>query len=264
MTTSPPTHRSVPQGHRPSVEPTTERRRPSARRRPGAGLLPPWRPAARVPDEFDGLRRSDKHFRIYSEEEFFAREDLGVSIAPPGIALCAPTETPGGGARRAICAVALIGATGAVGSVIALHVIASFVHPRRRGLPRTAHAEVGRFGARAYASSGSAGRRPRPRRFARAKRSSPSVHARLRGGSRRSNSGPSAAAPAQPVAPRPSSATPRLGASGNAATQRVDETPTETAEVPSTTAYPRQLEPIAQDRADRTPQQHQGEFGFER
>ena len=35
-----PTHRSVPQGRRPSVERTTTRRCPSARRRPGAEQLP--------------------------------------------------------------------------------------------------------------------------------------------------------------------------------------------------------------------------------
>ncbi len=43
-----PTHRSVPQGRRPSVERTMARRCPSARRRPGARHLPVWPPAARV------------------------------------------------------------------------------------------------------------------------------------------------------------------------------------------------------------------------
>jgi hypothetical protein len=48
MTTSPPTHRSVPQGRRPSVERTTARRYPTTRKRSGVRYIPARLPVARA------------------------------------------------------------------------------------------------------------------------------------------------------------------------------------------------------------------------
>lgn len=48
MTISPPTHRPVRQGRRPSVELTTARRSPTTRKRPGVLYIPARLPVARA------------------------------------------------------------------------------------------------------------------------------------------------------------------------------------------------------------------------
>jgi hypothetical protein len=106
--TSPPPHRSVPRGRRPSVEFTTARRCPSARRRSGAGFLPARRPAARV----NGARR--ERFRVYPEDEFFAQADQAARLPHRDAAACfpaprtiAPQSAPGPAAAEASTGVAL-------------------------------------------------------------------------------------------------------------------------------------------------------------
>ncbi len=142
MATSPPKHRSVRQGRRPSIGPTTERRRPFARRRPGAGFLPAWHPAARVP------RRSPpkERFRVYAEEEFFALEEHVAEPTRDGserVAMNArPLDAPNAhyvhGARVAFGSLLVAGA-GALGLVLVLN-LAPATNGRRKATLRVARA----------------------------------------------------------------------------------------------------------------------------
>jgi hypothetical protein len=139
--TSLPKHRSV-QGRRPSVGPTTARRSPSARRWPGAGFLPAWRPAARViaPRE---------RFRMYAEDEYFAQAGQISELARDGVSW--PVDGShfvdagaGAGIRgfRLAAGAALVAGAGALGVVLVLNVLASSVHVRRKTALRTARANA--------------------------------------------------------------------------------------------------------------------------
>ena len=111
-------HRPVQQGRRPSVERTTTRRCPSARRRPGAGYLPAWLPVVGV--------RSHERFRVVSEDEFFQ----GVGLDWTGAAVRAPRA----GRRRRMTSVAmLIGALGATAGVSAASLSSRAAHSLRQG-----------------------------------------------------------------------------------------------------------------------------------
>lgn len=140
--TSLPQHRSV-QGRRPSVGPTTARRRPSVRRRPGAGFLPAWRPAARV-----GAPRA--RFRVYAEDEYFAQGGQiaeaacdGSGWPVEGSVFSADVAAAEGahGLRIAVGTVLIAGA-GALGVVLALGVFASSTHVRRKTALRAARANA--------------------------------------------------------------------------------------------------------------------------
>ncbi len=145
--TSLPQHRSV-QGRRPSVEPTTARRRPPVRRRPGAGFLPAWRPAARV-----GAHR--ERFRVYAEDEYFAHGGQIAEVAGDGSGW--PVEgsvfsadvagAEGAHGLRIAVGTVLIAGAGALGVVLALGAFASSTHIRRKTALRAARADAGTVGA---------------------------------------------------------------------------------------------------------------------
>jgi len=147
MAISPPKHRSVRQGRRPSIGPTTARRRPFARRRPGAGFLPAWHPVARVTRHCVPKER----FRVYAEDEFFALGEYVGELTRDGsaraAAVCGSLTDAGGGpfgarsARVASATVLFLG-TGALGLVLALYVFASASHGRRKVLLRVARANT--------------------------------------------------------------------------------------------------------------------------
>src|ERR1700733_3949243 len=127
-----PQHRSV-QGRRPSVGLTMARRRPSVRRRPGAGFLPAWRPAARV-----GASR--ERIRVYGEDEYFAQGGQMAEVAREGsgwpregsvFSADAATAEEARGLRMAAGTVLIAGA-GALGVVLALGALASSTHVRRK------------------------------------------------------------------------------------------------------------------------------------
>lgn len=145
--TSLPQHRSV-QGRRPSVGPTTARRRPSVRRRPGAGFLPAWRPAARV-------CAPRARFRVYAEDEYFAQGGqiaeaardgsgwpMGGSVFSTDVAVAEGVHS----LRIAVGAVLIAGA-GALGVVLALGAFASSTHVRRKTALRAARANARTAGA---------------------------------------------------------------------------------------------------------------------
>jgi hypothetical protein len=111
-------HRPVPQGRRPSVERTTTRRCPSARRRPGAGYLPAWLPVVGV--------SSQERFRVVAEDEFFE----GVGLGWTGAA----ARTSHRGRRRRTASVAmLLGAVGATAGVSAASLSSRAAHSPRPG-----------------------------------------------------------------------------------------------------------------------------------
>lgn|GEM_PF-4058585 len=142
-----PQHRSV-QGRRPSVGPTTARRRPSVRRRPGAGFLPAWRPAARV-----GAPRA--RFRVYAEDEYFAhggqiaevaRDGSGWPVAGSAFSADVAAAEGAHGLRVAVGSLLIAGA-GALGVVLALGAFASSSHVRRKTALRAARANARTTGA---------------------------------------------------------------------------------------------------------------------
>jgi hypothetical protein len=141
--TSLPQHRSV-QGRRPSVGPTTARRRPSVRRRPGAGFLPAWRPAARV-----GAPK--ERFRVYAEDEYFAHGGQIAEVARDGSAWAVEgsvfsadvAAAEGAHGLRIAFGTVLIAGAGALGVVLALGVFASSTHVRRKTALRAARAMPG-------------------------------------------------------------------------------------------------------------------------
>jgi hypothetical protein len=136
----------------------------------------------------------------------------------------------------------MVGATGAVGFLVALQLLASAVHPRRRGLPRTAQADATGTGSHAhpYVSSGSAGKRPRPRQFGRAKRS-------IRAGKSRPRTREREAATRQAPPPR------AIEASAETEEGRT---------ISSTRPYRAETAALPQD--DQRQEPRHGEFGFER
>lgn len=140
MRTFPPTHRSVHQGRRPSVAATTERRFPSARRRPGAGFLPARASAARVSSP--GPR--DGRFQIYGEDEFFS----GVEIGPDGVAPLLDASGEPAVGLRAICCIAVAGVSLALILVVALNAVVPIGAVRRKTALRAARAQAGDGGER--------------------------------------------------------------------------------------------------------------------
>ena len=145
--TSLPQHRSV-QGRRPSVGPTTARRSPSVRRRPGAGFLPAWRPAARVSSPRE-------RFRVYAEDEYFAnggqifegaRDGSGWPVEGSAFSADVAAGEGGRGSRMAAGTVLLAGA-GALGVVLALGTFASSTHVRRKAALRAARPTARTAGA---------------------------------------------------------------------------------------------------------------------
>jgi hypothetical protein len=142
-----PQHRSV-QGRRPSVGPTTARRRPSVRRRPGAGFLPAWRPAARV-------SASRERIRVYAEDEYFAHGGQMAEVARDGfdsaredsvLSADVATAEEAHGLRMAAGALLIAGA-GALGVVLTLGAFASSTHVRRKTALRVARANARTAGA---------------------------------------------------------------------------------------------------------------------
>jgi hypothetical protein len=119
-------------GRRQSIERTTARRFPSARKRPEAGYLPTLasgRPRARMLLSGDPamtlLRRAPREvYRVYSEEEFFAvGEDALLAGSAASAGLSEPAVSVGAGdrrLRRLAGAAALAGAVGAVGATLAV------------------------------------------------------------------------------------------------------------------------------------------------
>jgi hypothetical protein len=140
--TSLPQHRSV-QGRRPSVGPTTARRRPSVRRRPGAGFLPAWRPAARV-----GTARAP--FRVYAEDEYFALSGETADVAhdrsarPVESSVFSADAVAAGGARgsRIAAGALLVVGAGALGVALTLGAFATSTHIRRKSVLRAARANA--------------------------------------------------------------------------------------------------------------------------
>jgi hypothetical protein len=140
-------HRSV-QGRRPSVGPTTVRRRPSVRRRPGAGFLPAWRPAARV-----GASRA--RFRVYPEDEYFAQGGQIAEVARDGsgwpvegsVFFADAAVAEGDRRLRIAVGTALIAGASALGVVLALGAFASSTHVRRKAALRAARANARTAGA---------------------------------------------------------------------------------------------------------------------
>ena len=141
-----PQHRSV-QGRRPSVGQTTARRRPPVRRRPGAGFLPAWRPAARV-----GAPRAG--FRVYAEDEYFAHGGQIAEVARDGSGWPAEgsvftadvAAAEGAHGLRIAVGTVLIAGAGALGVVLALGAFASSSHVRRKTAARAARANAGTAG----------------------------------------------------------------------------------------------------------------------
>lgn len=111
-------HRQVPQGRRPSVERTTTRRRPSARRRLGAGYLPAWLLAA-------GVAGSPERFRVVAESEFFGGPELEWTSSGRPLRIA-------GWTRRAVVAAMLAASVGVFGGVVAANLAPASSHSRRR------------------------------------------------------------------------------------------------------------------------------------
>jgi len=145
MSSHPPTHRPA-HGRRPSVSPTTARRSRSARRRPGAGPLPSWRPAARV------LKRSSPrcHFRVYGEEEFFAAiersaiERSGDGAPARGHSSRRRDRAPRRDPRPALVGIAVLGAASALAALILASVSGPTGQGARRAVLRAARPDRGR------------------------------------------------------------------------------------------------------------------------
>jgi len=142
-----PPHRSV-QGRRPLVGPTTARRRPSVRRRPGAGSSPTWRPAARV-----GTPRTP--FRVYAEDEYFAlgaetgdvaRDRSGRPVAS-SVSSADVVAAEGVHGSRIAAGTLLVAGVGALGVVLALGAFATSTHVRRKSALRAARANARTAGA---------------------------------------------------------------------------------------------------------------------
>lgn len=148
MNTSHPPHRSVQQGRRPSVEPTTARRCPSARRRPGAGFLPAWPPAARV------VRRcmAKERFRVYSEDEFFARgeqiakamgrDDAVGSASVPAFQSSLAGAAVGARGLRMALGTGLVAGAGALGLAVVVYMLSPAAHVRRKAVLRAGRANA--------------------------------------------------------------------------------------------------------------------------
>jgi len=132
MRTFTPTHRSVPQGRRPTVASTSARRFPSARRRPGVGSLPARHSAARVTPRL----LQNKRFQVYGEDEFFACTDapLGPVADPPSSVAEGNRRPPIG--PRAICGIAMAGLIVALTLAVALNPISTGRTSRRKAVPR--------------------------------------------------------------------------------------------------------------------------------
>lgn len=189
MRTFPPTHRSVPQGRRLSVAPTTARRFPSARRRPGVGFFPARVSAARVGSgESPGTR-----FRIYDEDEFFSRLDGATGGASP-----APLDLGDEPALgpRAVCGIAAAGISLAVVLVVSLNLAVPLGGARRKAALHAARAQASDANARKL------DRRPRHRSRARPRSARLPRAARLRARLRPSTSARHAAT-VSAVAERP-------------------------------------------------------------
>jgi hypothetical protein len=173
MTSLPP-HRSV-QGRRPSVGPTTARRRPSVRRRPGAGSLPTWRPAARV-----GTPRSP--FRVYAEDEYFALSGETGHVAgdrsgwPVASSVSSGDVVAAGGVHgsRIAAGTLLVAGIGALGAVLALGAFATSTHVRRKSALRAARANARTAGA-AMAVTATRTKRVSPKTSGRARRARPAT-----------------------------------------------------------------------------------------
>lgn len=169
MNTSRPPHRSVQQGRRPSVEPTTARRCPSARRRPGAGYLPAWLPAARV------MRRCrpKERFRVYSEDEFFARgeqiaramtrDDAVASASVPALPSSSVGATVGARGLRMALGTGLVAGVGALGLVVVFYMLSPAAHVRRKAALRAARANALATAAAKPPASPRVAQRARPR-----------------------------------------------------------------------------------------------------
>jgi hypothetical protein len=174
MTSLPP-HRSV-QGRRPSVGPTTARRRPSVRRRPGAGFLPAWRPAARV-----GIPGGP--FRVYAEDEYFALSGETADVArdrsarPVESSVFSADDVAAGGIHgsRIAAGTLLIAGVGALGVVLALCAFATSTHVRRKSALRAARANA-RTGGAAMALTATRTKRVLPKTISgRARRTRPAA-----------------------------------------------------------------------------------------
>jgi hypothetical protein len=257
--TSLPQHRSV-QGRRPSVGPTTVRRRPSVRRRPGAGFLPAWRPAARV-----GAPRA--RFRVYGEDEYFAESGRDAELArdgsgwPVGGSAVPPDVAGAEGVHglRIAAAGALIAGAGALGVVLALGAFATATHVRRKTALRAARANARAAGA-ALARTATRTTHPRPKAMrGRVRRLRPATAAAMHalpvrrsapaGG--RSSARPSTATPA----PIPRRALPRVDGT-------VGAPPVPTSRDGSEGSPGQGPEMVAS--SDTSSRQGSGEFGFER
>lgn len=126
MRMSPPTHRYVPKGRRPSVATTMERRLPSARRRPGAGFLPARPSVARVA----ARTARPEPFQVFSEEEFFSLEACGgESVAGDALGL----SVDSGGTRRTGVGAVLGIATLGVALSLVLAIVLTAIVPARGG-----------------------------------------------------------------------------------------------------------------------------------
>jgi hypothetical protein len=146
MSPYPPITRRSVQGRRPLVSPTTVRRSRSARRRPGAGPLPSWRPAARV------LKRgsSIEHFHVLSEEEFFTAiehtpgdcELDGPAGGHQLVAEAAGSHLPRRNSRAGLVCLSLLGVAGALAALILASLSASVGHRSRRGVLRAAQPDL--------------------------------------------------------------------------------------------------------------------------
>jgi hypothetical protein len=145
--TSLPQNRSV-QGRRPSVGPTRARRRPPVRRRPGAGFLPAWRPAARV-------RAPRARFRVYAEDEYFAQAGQITEVARAGsgwpaegsVFSASDAGTEGAHGPRVAAGAMLVAGAGALGVVLVLGTFATSTHVRRKTALRAARASARTAGA---------------------------------------------------------------------------------------------------------------------
>lgn len=233
---NPPTHRYVPKGRRPSVATTTERRSPSARRRPGVGFLPARLSAARVA----GTKSRREHFQVFSEDEFFSQGIPGDELLMRGPARPqVPRPAPAFGVR-AVLAICSAGASLSLVLAIALGVVAPARSVRRKTALRSTRVQRDGIGARHLDGRphrrlpGARPRSPhRTRSIGSQKRRAPRVPARPAA----TNPGVSASASAEVGPSRP---TPVLDAS--------------TEGRPATSAAPAE----AKDAATRP------EFGFER
>ena len=153
MTISPPTHRPRPLGRRRSVERTTARRSPSARKRPGSGSSPLRLPAARV-RRLGGWRDDAA---ATSAPRGLPRVWRGGVLRVRRIAASASSRHAAGTGERRLHRVAgatmLLAVTGAVGGLIAIASL-SAAQARAAGRARTCSRPRGSFAssraARAY------------------------------------------------------------------------------------------------------------------